>query len=129
MDDQGRIISNVVYTLLTNIIHHFLGRKSHIHDRIKIQLHNLRYRSLTEIRWYKDVFLTKVFTLETANTGYWKKRFIVGLPKFFSEKVRQQLNKEYGKNSLDRITYGEIISKINEVGINMYTKIKLKKNK
>uniref|UniRef100_A0A7N0TK87 Peptidase A2 domain-containing protein n=1 Tax=Kalanchoe fedtschenkoi TaxID=63787 RepID=A0A7N0TK87_KALFE len=55
--EHGRIIENAVYTLVINIIEHFTGRISDNSENIRTLLQNLRCKTLTNFRWYKDTFL------------------------------------------------------------------------
>ena len=57
---DGQEVMNVVYTLIINIIEHFSGRWSDNSESIRTLLQNLRCKTLTSWRWYKDVFLSTV---------------------------------------------------------------------
>ncbi|KAI3802342.1 hypothetical protein L1987_30473 [Smallanthus sonchifolius] len=80
--------SNAVYTLIVNIIEHFTGRWSEDSENIRTLLQNLRCKTLTSFRWYKDTFLCRVMELLEANSSHWKSKFIDGLPHLFAERIR-----------------------------------------
>ena len=60
-------------------------------------------------------FVTKVMLRSDCNQSFWKEKFISGLPRLFSErikiKLRDQLN---GQIPYDKLTYREIISIVTE---------------
>jgi hypothetical protein len=64
-DENG--ISNSVTTLFYTIIEHFIGTPSHLTSRIHDQLSNLRCSTLSDFRWYKDVFIYRVMLREDSN--------------------------------------------------------------
>jgi len=85
---------NAVYTLVLNIIKHFSGRWSDNSETIRTLLQNLRCKTLTSFRYYKDVFLCRVMELPECNSTHWKSKFIDGLPTFFAERVRRPLEEK-----------------------------------
>ncbi|XP_047263406.1 uncharacterized protein LOC107860404 isoform X1 [Capsicum annuum] len=63
-----------------------------------------------------------------CNNDFWKERFISGLPSLFAEKVRTKIKDRFeGKIPYDILTYGDLISFITTVGIDLCTDLKLKK--
>jgi len=52
---------------------------------------NLTCPKLHDFRWYKDMYLTKVFLKEECKLPFWKEKFISGLPKLFAEKVKAKI--------------------------------------
>ena len=56
---------------------------------------NLHCRKLTNFRCHKNNYLVKVFSRPDCKESYWKERFIVGIPKPFVERVRQQLRQNF----------------------------------
>ncbi|XP_070013503.1 uncharacterized protein [Nicotiana sylvestris] len=56
-------------------------------------LQNLRCKTLTSFRWYKDVFLSRVMELPESNSTHWKSKFIDGLPPLFAERIRKKIKK------------------------------------
>ena len=54
-------------------------------DRATSQLNNLRWPTMSDYRWYKDTFLSKVTLREDGFAELWKEIFITGLPKLFAE--------------------------------------------
>ena len=88
---------------------------------------NLRCSILIDFKWYKDVFLSRVFQLADCHNAIWKEKFIFGLPPLFAEKVRESLRQQHN-NSLpyDQISYGELTQKINQTGLALCNDHKLK---
>ncbi|KAI3712933.1 hypothetical protein L1987_71503 [Smallanthus sonchifolius] len=103
----SNIESNAVYTLIVNIIEHFTGRWSEDSENIKTLLQNLRCRTLTSFRWYKDTFLCRVMELPEANSSHWKSKFIDGLPYLFAERIRSKLRID-GVINYDSYTYENV---------------------
>ncbi|KAK9268921.1 hypothetical protein L1049_000686 [Liquidambar formosana] len=91
LDARGQPVSDNINTLIYTIVRHFLGDPLTIIERASEVLSHLRYLTLDDFRWYKYVFLSKVLLREDCQNDYWKERFIAGLPKLFSEKVKQKL--------------------------------------
>ena len=98
-------------TLISSISKHF------IEDLIKIKikaadlLTNLKYPKLHDFRWYRDVFLTKVMLTLDCNQSFWKEKFILGLPRNFSERIRINIREQFnGQIPYDKLTFGEITS-------------------
>ena len=81
---------------------------------------------MSDYRWYKDPFLSKVTLREDGFVGFWKERFLVGLPKLFAEKVKLNLKQHYGKPiQYDSLTYGQIHNILIDTGIQVCTDFKL----
>ncbi|KAI5344389.1 hypothetical protein L3X38_012266 [Prunus dulcis] len=110
----GRTPEDGVNTLLYTIIEHFVGTPSHTQSRIHDQLSNLRCPQLSDFRWYKDVFISRVMLRKDSNQAFWKEKFINGLPNLFAHKIRTVLSNELGHIDYDSLTYGNIISTINQ---------------
>ena len=91
----GRGILDGVNTLIYTILKHFVGTPSNISSRVSDLLNNLRCPTMTDYRWYQDVFISKVILRKDCHKPYWKERFIDGLPPIFAYKVKQML---MGKN-------------------------------
>ncbi|XP_068669570.1 uncharacterized protein [Aristolochia californica] len=97
---------DAVYTLISCIVHHFIGRLTSQTDKGREVLQNLRCRTLSHFKWYKDVFLTKVMQRPDANNEYWKAKYIDGLPTLFANKVRKRIGNEVGSINYHQYTYG-----------------------
>ncbi|CAL9004304.1 unnamed protein product [Prunus brigantina] len=123
----GRGIEDGVNTLLYTIIEHFVGTPNHTQTRIHDQLSNLRCPQLSDFRWYKDVFISRVMLREDSNQAFWKEKFINGLPNLFAHKIRTVLSNELGHIDYDSLTYGNIISTINQEGMKMCIDMKINK--
>ncbi|XP_059288618.1 uncharacterized protein LOC132041969 [Lycium ferocissimum] len=118
-------VANIVYTLVINIVEHFSGRWTDNNESIRTMLQNLRCKTLTSFRWYKDVFLCRVMELPESNDSHWKSKFIDGLPPLFAERVRKALRK--GERSIDynNYTYGKLIGTCMQEGLALCNEIQL----
>ncbi|CAL9012685.1 unnamed protein product [Prunus brigantina] len=97
-DEQiGQGIEDGVNTLFYTIIEHFVGTPSNTTARIHDQLSNLRCPKLSDFRWYKDVFISRVMLRDDSNQPFWKEKFVNGLPNLFAHKIRTTLNEEKEK--------------------------------
>jgi hypothetical protein len=56
----GRGEPDCVNTLIYTIIKHFVGTPFNITSRISNYLNNLRCPTMSDYRWYQDVFLSRV---------------------------------------------------------------------
>jgi hypothetical protein len=79
---------------------------------------------LSDFRWYKDVFLSKVLVRPDNAEAFWKEKFISGLPHYFAYKVREKLF-EKGHTDYAQTTYGEIICTIQKVGLNLCNDLRM----
>uniref|UniRef100_A0A7N1A7L2 Peptidase A2 domain-containing protein n=1 Tax=Kalanchoe fedtschenkoi TaxID=63787 RepID=A0A7N1A7L2_KALFE len=123
--EDGRVIENAVYILVINIMEHFIGRVSDNNENIRTLLQNLRCKTLTNFRWYKDAFLNRVMELPECNSSHWKSKFIDGLPHLFAERVRKTLRKDMIAIPYDRYTYGELIKTCVQEGLSLCNEIRL----
>ncbi|KAI5338514.1 hypothetical protein L3X38_017785 [Prunus dulcis] len=127
-DEQiGQGIEDGVNTLFYTIIEHFIGTPSHTTSRIHDQLSNLRCPKLSDFRWYKDVFISRVMLRDDSNQSFWKEKFINGLPNLFAHKIRTTLSNEQGHIDWNNLTYGNLVSTINQVGMKMCVDMKIGK--
>lgn len=120
-------IEDGVNTLLYTIIEHFVGTPSNTIARIHDHLSNLRCPKLSDFRWHKDVFVSRVMLRDDSNQPFWKEKFINGLPNLFAHKIRTVLSNDQGHIDFDNLTYGNIISTINQVGMKMCVDMKIEK--
>ncbi|XP_070004543.1 uncharacterized protein, partial [Nicotiana sylvestris] len=102
---KGR--EDAVYTLILTILEHFNGRFTSNHETIKTLLNGLRCKTLSEFRWYKDTFMSRVMELPENKYEHWKTKFIDGLPSLFAERVRKVLRGSYGEIQYGNYTYGK----------------------
>ena len=71
--------------------------------------------------------LVKVMSRLDCRRHYWKEKYIYSLPTLFVEKVRQRIRIVYnGRIPYKSLTYGELITFINNEGLALYTDLKLK---
>jgi len=116
---------DAVNTLFYTIVEHFIGTPSHLASRVHDQLSNLRCPTLSDFRWYKDVFLSRVMLREDSNQPFWKEKFINGLPHLFAHKIKEVLVNENNVIEYDNLTYGNIISAIQKEGLKMCIDMKI----
>ena len=73
------------------------------------------------------MLVVKVMSRPDCGSHYWKEKFISGLPTLFAEKVRQIIrNIHSGRSPHKSLTYGELITFINNEGLTLCTNLKLK---
>ena len=84
----GCIILDGVNTLIYTILKHFVGTPSNISSPIYDLLNNLRCPTMSDYRWYQDVFISRVMLRKDCHKLYWKERFIDSLPPIFAHKVK-----------------------------------------
>jgi len=111
--------------LFYTIVEHFIGTPRHLTSRIHDQVSNLRCPTLSDFRWYKDVFLSRVMLRDDSNQPFWKEKFINGLPHLFAHKIKQVLVNENNVIEYDNLTYGNIISAIQKEGLKMCIDMKI----
>ena len=116
---------DVVNTLIFTITKHFVGDPNQYKEWVSDFLINLRCPQLSNFRWYKDVFISKVLSRNDCQQSYWKEKFIAGLPYFFAQKVRLELaNNDDG--TIDYPKLSDIISSINKIGLWLCNDLRLK---
>ncbi|GAV85248.1 hypothetical protein CFOL_v3_28686 [Cephalotus follicularis] len=101
---------------------------SAIRDRNNELLLILKCKTMSEFQQYKDTFLARVMHRSDRNSSFWKEIFFSSLPHLFGEKVRNKIKQKYrGLIPYDNCTYGDLISEINAVGIELCNDLKLRK--
>ena len=80
-----------------------------------------------DYRCFQDVFISKVMLQKDCYKPYWKEKFIDCLPPIFAHKVKQELTGKNNSIDYDNLTYGDILSTIKKLGINMCNDEKLLK--
>ena len=116
---------DVVNTLIFTITKHFVGDPNQYKERVSDFLINLRCPQLSDFRWYKNVFISKVLSRNDCQQSYWKEKFIASLPYFFAQKVRLELaNNDDG--TIDYPKLSDIISSINKIGLWLCNDLRLK---
>ena len=86
----GQPIPDSVNTLIFTIIKHFVRDPSIQKDRSAELLSNLKCRTLSDFRQYRDTFLTRVLTRDDAHQPFWKEKFLAGLPTSLGNKFREK---------------------------------------
>ena len=110
----------------------WLGKKKNQKTQPKIQRKtlnpngHLRCPQLSDFRWYKDVFISKVLSRNDCQQSYWKEKFIAGLPYIYTQKVRLDIANNDGTIDYPSLTYGDIISSINKTGLWLCNDLRLK---
>ncbi|KAG5605965.1 hypothetical protein H5410_027457 [Solanum commersonii] len=114
-------------TLLYHIAKHFIGEPKLFQDRSLQILSNLSCPNLDNFIHYKHAFLSKVMIRPYCNLDFWKECFISGLPPLFADKVRTKIqDRNNGNIPYGNLTYGDLVSTINVVVLELCTDIKLK---
>ena len=117
---------DAVNTLIFTITKYFVRDPNQYKERASDVLINLRCPQLSNFRWYKDVFISKVLSRNDSQQSYWKEKFIAGLPYFFAQKVRLDIANNDGTIDYPSLTYGDIISSINKTSIWLCNDLRLK---
>lgn len=119
------VTEDATTTLLYCIAKHFVGEPRLFQDRSLKILNTLYCKRLTDFRWYKDMFLNKVMIRTDCNNDYWKARFLSSLPAHFAKKVRTKIRDRCnGKIPYPQLSYGDLISIINVVAIDLCIDLK-----
>ena len=115
-----------VIRLVYAITKHFIGDPTLFGERTTEILQNLRCRTLSDFKWYHDVFITTIMISEDARASYWKERFLYGLPKAFNDKVQESLREKHGGTiPFYSLTYGDLISIVKKEGLKLCSQLKL----
>ncbi|RDY08396.1 hypothetical protein CR513_07375, partial [Mucuna pruriens] len=136
-DFDGKVIINedkeeipdTVNTLIFTIAQHFIGDPSLWNDRSAELLSNLKCKTLADFRWYRDTFLTRVYTREDSQQPFWKEKFLVGLPRSLGDKVRDKIRSQYANGDIpyDNLSYGQLISYIQKVALKIFQDDKIQR--
>ena len=119
--DGSVIITNrqpsqdAVNTLIFTITKHFVGDPNQYKERASDVLINLRCPQLSNFRCYKDIFISIFLSRNDCQQSYWKEKFIAGLPYFFAQKVRLDMDNNDKTIGYPSLTYGDIIFSINKI--------------
>nr|XP_033513040.1 uncharacterized protein LOC117277755 [Nicotiana tomentosiformis] len=116
---------DAVYTLILTILEHFNGRFTSNHQTVRTLLNGLRCKTLSEFRWYKDTFMSRVMELPENRYEHWKAKFIDGLPSLFAERVRNVLKGSCGEILYNNYTYGKLIGVCTEEGLKLCNELRL----
>ncbi|XP_070014046.1 uncharacterized protein [Nicotiana sylvestris] len=116
---------DAVYTLILTILEHFNGRFTSNHQTIRTLLNGLRCKTLSEFRWYKDTFMSRVMELPNNKSEHWKAKFIDGLPSLFAERVRDVLKGSCGEIQYNNYTYGKLIGVCTQEGLKLCNELRL----
>ncbi|KAK9668628.1 hypothetical protein RND81_13G073000 [Saponaria officinalis] len=113
--------------LLIVIGMYFVGNPQEEFSSQKIILTNLRCPTLSDYRWYKDTFLTYVLRRPDCNEGFWKEKFIFGLPILFSQRIFRKLKEVIGSEVIpyQTLTYGQLFAFVKEQGLALCEELKI----
>lgn len=109
-----------VNTLIDTIIKHFISTHPNITSRLSNYMFNLQCATISDYRWYQNVFISIVMFCNDSLKPYQKEKFIDGLYHLFAHKVKDKLTKTFALINNDNFTYGDVISTIKNLGISMY---------
>ena len=124
INEEGE--QDVVIRLVYAITKHFIGDPNTFGERTSEILQNLRCRTLSDFKWYHDVFIATLMIRADARASYWKERFLYGLPKAFNERVQESLREKHGGTiPFDSLTYGDLISTVKKEGLKLCSQLKL----
>ncbi|KAK9713130.1 hypothetical protein RND81_06G005100 [Saponaria officinalis] len=114
------------YFLIT-IGMYFVGNPREELSSQKIILSNHICPTLSDYRWYKDMFLTYVLRRQDCNAGFWKEKLISGLPNLFSQRIFRKLKEYTGSEfpSYSEITYGQLFASVKEQGLALCEELKI----
>ncbi|KAK9697127.1 hypothetical protein RND81_08G016600 [Saponaria officinalis] len=113
--------------LIITIGMYFVGNPQEELSFQKTILTNLRCPTLSDYRWYKDMFLTYVLRRQDCNEGFWKEKFISGLPNLFSQRITRKLKEAVGTENVayQNITYGQLFAFVKEQGLALCEELKI----
>ncbi|CAK8537723.1 unnamed protein product [Lathyrus sativus] len=118
--------STCVETLLYAITKFFVGEPLKLHQRATYQLLTLYCPTMSDCRWYRDMFLSKLYLRSDGVADYLKERFISGLPRLFAEKVKTNIKQNFNEIiHYQSFTVGELSNYVIETGIQICTTYKL----
>ena len=124
INEEGE--QDAVTRLVYAITKHFIGDPNTFGERTTEILQNLRCRTLSDFKWYHDVFIATLMIRADARAFYWKERFLYGLPKAFNDKVQESLREKHnGTIPFDSLTYGDLISTVKKEGLKLCSQLKL----
>ena len=88
-------------------------------DRSAELLSNLKCRILADFRWYRDTFLTRVYTREDNQQPFGKEKFLAGLPRSLGDKVRDKIHSQSANGDIpyETLSYGQLISYVQKVAL------------
>uniref|UniRef100_A0A0R0I5Z7 DUF7746 domain-containing protein n=1 Tax=Glycine max TaxID=3847 RepID=A0A0R0I5Z7_SOYBN len=118
-NDDDKEIPDAINTLIFTIAQHFIGDPSLWKDRSAELLSNLKCRTLADFRWYRDTFLTRVYTREDSQQPFWKEKFLAGLPRSLGDKVRDKIRSQSANGDIpyENLSYGQLISHVQKVAL------------
>ena len=84
------------------------------------------YSIMSNYRWYRDMFLSKLCLRSDGAADYWKESFISGLPILFAEKVKTNIKQNFNEIiPYQSLNVGELSNYVTETGIQICIDYKL----
>ena len=91
------------------------------------KLINLKCKTMSDFRWYKNIYFSKLYQLSDPNQEFWKENFISGLPPLFAEKVSNRLrNERDGSINYKQLDMEKIAQKVQLVGAELCNNLKIR---
>ena len=124
LNEEGE--QDAVLRLMYAITKHFIGDPRVFEEKNSEILQHIRCKTLSDFKWYHDVFLAKVMTREDARASFWKEKFLYGLPRALTEKVQETLREKHNEIiTYEDLTYGDLIGEVKKEGLKLYSQLKL----
>ncbi|KAA0050625.1 Enzymatic polyprotein [Cucumis melo var. makuwa] len=108
---------NSINTLVYAVIKHFVGRTTLYSDQSLEALLGMKCPKMSDFKWYKDIFMSRLYNLTTCRDVVWKHKYVEGLPKYVREKFYSTMVTNSGGTDIDweGISYRDINSTIQKV--------------
>ena len=95
--------------------------ETHLCGKIGLQNYYqiFKCRTLADFRWYRDTFLTRVYTREDSQQPFWKEKFLAGLSRSLGDKVRDKIRSQSANGDIpyENLSYGQLISYVQKVAL------------
>ncbi|KAA0037024.1 polyprotein [Cucumis melo var. makuwa] len=113
---------NSVNTLVYVAIKHFIGRTTLYSDQPMEGLLGMKCPKMSDFKWYKDTFMSRLYNLMTCRDVVWKHKYVEGLPKYVKEKFYSTMVTNSGRTDIDWevISDGDINSTIQKVCLEIF---------
>ena len=123
VNEEGE--QDAVLRLMYAITKHFIGDPRVFEEKNSEILQNLRCRTLSDFKWYHDVFLANVMNRGDARAPYWKEKFLYGLPRALTKRVQETLREKYnGTIPYEELSYGDLIGEVKKEGLKLCSQLR-----
>ena len=123
---------DTVLRLMYVITKHFIGDPRVFEEKNFEILQHIRCRTLSDFKWFHDVFLAKVITRDDARASFGKKnskkfkKLLYGLTRALTEKVQETLREKHNRTiSYGDLTYRDLIGEVKKEGLKLCSQLKL----